>query len=101
MKYGMTIALLLGTLALTTPLFGQTYGCAGGLGSEYFKHDVSVTGVAFSPDGKYVVSGEEKSLVFWELATGAKVRTWTPLSYASCLMAFSPDGTILGVEDRC
>ncbi|RDB17342.1 Vegetative incompatibility protein HET-E-1 [Hypsizygus marmoreus] len=57
-------------------------------------HSESVESVAFSPDGKYIVSGsEDKTIRIWDAKTGNLVLE--PLkghSYSVASVAFSPDG---------
>jgi WD40 repeat protein len=37
-----------------------------------------VTSVAFSPDGRFALSGSlDKTLILWDVATGDRVRTFT------------------------
>ena len=56
-------------------------------------HSERIFSVAFSPDGKYAVSGsEDKSIKLWELAEGKLLKTWEP--YPNPLQ----QGLIYGVE---
>ena len=58
----------------------------------------SVYGVAFSPDGKSVVSGDDNGeVVLWDVATGAR-RTWNDGSTVKGV-AFSPDGKTVATGD--
>jgi len=44
-------------------------------------HNSSVNSVAFSPDGRYALSGSwDKTLKLWDVATGAEIRTFTAQS---------------------
>jgi WD40 repeat protein len=56
-------------------------------------HADSVYSVAFSPDGKYVLTGAaDKTVKLWDAATGALVRTLSAHTKAVYSVAFSPDG---------
>lgn len=73
-------------------------------GTEYFKHEDSVGGVAVSPVGggeAVFVSAQEKKLVFWDSATGEKIKTLEKAVYGIVFLAFSPDGGKLAFEDSC
>jgi WD40 repeat protein len=55
-------------------------------------HDL-VTAGAFSPDGRYVLSGSaDKSLILWELATGKVIHTLTGHAGRISPIVVSPDG---------
>jgi len=56
-------------------------------------HEDKVTSVAFSPDGKTVLSGsDDNTLKLWEVATGREIRTLTGHGNDVNSVAFSPDG---------
>ena len=57
-------------------------------------HSFWIASVAFSPDGRYALSGSwDGTMKFWEIATGKEIRTFkgAPGS-AVYAIAFSPDG---------
>ena len=49
-------------------------------GSAYFYGTAKVTSIAISPNGKYVISGDEdrgKNLKLWDMASGKRIRTFS------------------------
>ena len=56
-------------------------------------HNSSVNSVAFSPDGRYALSGSiDDTLKLWDVALGAEIRTFTGHTSYVYSVAFSPDG---------
>ena len=56
-------------------------------------HSMSVTSVAFSPDGKTALSGSADNMVkLWDLATGRVIRSLEGHSETVASVAYSPDG---------
>ncbi|HYA15140.1 MAG TPA: ankyrin repeat domain-containing protein, partial [Syntrophales bacterium] len=56
-------------------------------------HSSEVTSVAFSPDGRYALSGSwDNTLKLWNVASGEEIRTFTGHSQFVYSAAFSPDG---------
>jgi hypothetical protein len=65
-------------------------------------HSAQVMSVAFSPDGKFILSGSmDKTLKLWETATGRELRAFTGAGGFIRCVAFSPDGRFVlgGSED--
>jgi RNA polymerase sigma factor (sigma-70 family) len=58
--------------------------------------DVMTHCLAFSPDGKHIVTGgDNKSVKLWETASGKLLKTWEGHGSSVHAVAFSPDGTIV------
>ena len=66
-------------------------------------HSGAITSIAFSPDGKFFVSGSNDfNLVLWELSTGREIKTFRGHEDAVTSVAFSPDGRYIvsGSRDK-
>jgi len=55
----------------------------------------SVSGLAFSPDGKTLASGSDKTIKLWDLETGTLKQTLTGHDGFVYAVAFAPDGKTL------
>src|SRR5436190_23307712 len=82
-------------LALSTA-FSADDPAVPGVAATLKGHTEIVYAVAFSPDGKYVVTGSfDKSLKLWDTATGKEIKTFAgPAGHQNLILsvAFSPDG---------
>ncbi len=71
-------------------------------GSPRLRHGQAINGLAFSKDGKALVSGSmDLTVSLWELPSGKELRRFTgPADYVTCV-ALSPDGQVIaaGAED--
>ena len=59
--------------------------------------------IAFSPDGKTLVGGDQNTVKFWNAETGAELRTIKHVATSLRALAVSPDGRFLvsgGLDDR-
>jgi neurobeachin-like protein/WD40 domain-containing protein len=58
-------------------------------------HDGPVRTVAYSPDGKFLLSGgDDQTLELWDASSGKELRMFTGHSGAVTSVAFSPDGRL-------
>lgn len=63
---------------------------------EITAHRAGITGLAFTPDGKYLAScGWDAQVYLWEVATGQQVRCFAGHDEGVTGLAISPHGTLL------
>lgn len=56
-------------------------------------HTGNIYSIAYSPDGKYALSGSlDKTLKLWDISTGKEIRTFLGHTGSVNSVAFSPDG---------
>jgi len=68
----------------------------GEVRSELRQHFGIILSLAFSPDGRRLVTtGQDQKLIVWEVATGTNLATLRGHKWDVRAMAFSPDGTRL------
>ena len=59
-----------------------------------------VKAIAYSPDGRFVLSATTSALKLWEIDSGLEMRTFTPKSGSLNSASFSPDGRfVLGASN--
>jgi WD40 repeat protein len=60
---------------------------------RFIGHSGPVEGIAFSPNGKYVLTGgDDQTARLWDVQTGAELRRFSGHSDMVHSVAFSPDG---------
>ena len=64
---------------------------------ETYRVPVSITGLAFSPDGTQLASSGYHEVLIWNVADGAQVRRITNVAERTHEIQYSPDGSIIAV----
>ncbi len=74
--------------------FLKLWDVATGREIRAFIGDRAIYSAAFSPDGRYALSGSYETLKLWDIATGKEIRAFTGLAKDALIIsaAFSPDG---------
>ena len=68
-------------------------GCREWEGAKKYDHSGYVNSVAFSPDGKKVVSGNyDKTARLWDVESGEVLKKYEGHSYSVLSVTFFPDG---------
>jgi len=86
---------MLPAIFMTAGLFGGAVIYADEKPDIYAQigHTDSVSALAFSPDGRYALSGSaDKTIKLWDVAAGREIRTFKGHRERVTAVAFSPDG---------
>jgi RNA polymerase sigma factor (sigma-70 family) len=76
-------------------------GVLARLGTVRFRHGSTVTGLAFRPDGKTLVSGSyDKTLRVWDITTGRELLRLPPLMGSVFNVSLSADGKTVAADDN-
>src|SRR4051812_37215630 len=84
---------------LTAILLQAQQPAAPTVATSFKGHTGEVYSVAYSPDGKYLVTGSfDRTLKIWDASTGKEIKTFGGANGHQNLilsMAMSPDGTLI------
>ncbi len=64
---------------------------------ESYRVPVSITGLAFSPDGTQLASSGYHEVLIWNVADGAQIRRITNVAERTHEIQYSPDGALIAV----
>ncbi|MES2789799.1 MAG: c-type cytochrome domain-containing protein [Planctomycetota bacterium] len=64
---------------------------------ESYRVPVSITGLAFSPDGTQLASSGYHEVLIWNVADGAQLRRITNVAERTHEIQYSPDGSLIAV----
>src|SRR5206468_2120363 len=68
-------------------------GAIARLGTSRFLHGAFVRSIAYSPDGRWLVSGGDDNMVrLWDAASGKEIRCFTGHTHWVAAVCFAPDG---------
>jgi WD40 repeat protein len=90
------------TLVVAGPNWAQTWDLQAADEKRTWRaHTDGVCGLAFSPDGRRLVStSHDRTAIIWDVATGQPRRKLTGFRGAVQIAAFSPDGRLLATADQ-
>src|SRR5262249_6603369 len=80
----------------------QVWDALTGHAGKTFQHEAPIKWVAFSPDGKILLTAGERTVRLWDVATGKQVAPTLQHPEPLDAVAFSPDGSavLTGCADR-
>ena len=77
----------------------ELWDIATGKEIRQFEHEWVVQAVAFSPDGRWIVTGGSNTAILWDANLGTEVRRFAPSATTIAAVAFSPDGRFVIIGD--
>jgi WD40 repeat protein len=77
----------------------EIWDVATGSKIRQFAHAWPVQDVAYSPDGRWVLTGGDRTAILWDTTNGSEVRRFTGFPTVVSSVAFSPDGRFIIVGD--
>jgi WD40 repeat protein/serine/threonine protein kinase len=79
---------------------GHTYNVIAAEVHHFDRYTNNITGVAFSPDGQTIATGDDTTVRLWDVATGAEIRRFEGHTGRVWSPAFSPDGKLLATASQ-